>query len=193
MSSPFAAYGEAYQSFKCEGNNVNINSIEQIKQRQIENNNNFDATANSQQQVTPTGAEEEPLNELTGNSNGNDNGEPLLNLKNVCLNFGINENSGLITSEPQPPTCEECFTILSETQLEDLFPIVEPVFQGLVIETLEGLCNLLEDLTRDQDKERLYIILSNALRSTSTITLEQTTTILDCLLKLGLVIEPIRS
>ncbi|HSF49690.1 MAG TPA: hypothetical protein VLA74_02925 [Nitrososphaeraceae archaeon] len=52
---------------------------------------------------------------------------------------------------------------------------------------------MLEDLTGDQDKERLYIILSNALRSTSTITLEQTTTILDCLLKLGLVIEPIRS
>ena len=90
MSSPFSAYGEkAYQIFKCNGNNVNIDNIEQIKQRQTENNN-FDAAANSQQQqMTP---EKEPLNALTGsNSNGNDNGEPLLTLKNICLNFGINE------------------------------------------------------------------------------------------------------
>ncbi|HSF49449.1 MAG TPA: hypothetical protein VLA74_01705 [Nitrososphaeraceae archaeon] len=69
MSSPFVAYGEAYQSFKCKGNNVNIDSVEQIKQRQTENNNNFDAATNSQQQLTPTEAEgEEPLNALTGNS-----------------------------------------------------------------------------------------------------------------------------
>ena len=38
MSSPFVAYGEeAYQSFKCEGNNVNIDNIEQIQQLQTEN------------------------------------------------------------------------------------------------------------------------------------------------------------
>jgi hypothetical protein len=110
MSSPFVAYGEeAYQSFKCEGNNVNIDNIEQIQQLQTENNNNnnnFEAAANNQQQqMTPTGAEEgegEPLNALTGNSNGNGNGnsEPLLTLKNVCFNFGNNENNALITPEP---------------------------------------------------------------------------------------------
>jgi hypothetical protein len=105
----------------------------------------------------------------------------------------INNNNNVVVEEPTSPkllTCKNCFTILSETQIDDLFPIVEPVFQGLVIETLEGLCNLLDGLTRDDDKERLYIILSNALSSTTTITLEETTTILDCLIKLGLIIEP---
>jgi hypothetical protein len=64
----------AYQSFKCEGNNVNIDNIEQIQQRLTGNNNNiFDAAATSQQQqLKPTGAEEEEeeeeesLNVLTG-------------------------------------------------------------------------------------------------------------------------------
>ena len=80
ITSPFnAAYGEAYQNAKSDNRNIYIYDIEQIQlqqQTETNNNSNFDVIVTGQQQVTPE--EEEALNALTGNSNGN--GEPLLNL-----------------------------------------------------------------------------------------------------------------
>lgn len=65
--------------------------------------------ANGQQLIPEK--DEESLDVLTGNANGNGNSESLLNLEkyigNVCANFG-NENSPVVygASQEQLPSCE---------------------------------------------------------------------------------------
>ena len=179
------------KKIKCNNINVNVNGFNGVELGTLPTALNGLTT---EAQAADEG-EGEVGASSSRNGGGSDGGRPSGSDTDsrICINnndFNVADR-GTTPQPPEPRTCEECFTILSETQLDDLFPIIEPVFQGLVIETLEGLCNLFEDLTSDHDKERLYIIMSDALRSTATITLEETTTILDCLIKLGLIIEPI--
>ena len=87
--------------------------------------------------MTPTGEEEEPLNALTSNSNGNGNGERLLSLKNVCLNFGNNENSGLITP---PINTTETLTIIKnvDCQVNMTFCSYNPISSSDFTILIEG-------------------------------------------------------
>ena len=176
------------KKIKCNNINVNVNGFNGVEVGTLPTALNGLVTDDEAQASADEG-------EIGASSSGSDGGRPSGSDTDsrICINnndFNVADR-GTKPQPPEPRTCEECFTILSETQLDDLFPIVEPVFQGLVIETLEGLCNLFEDLTSDHDKEQLYIIVSDALRSTATITIKETTTILDCLIKLGFILEPI--
>ena len=91
--SPFAAFGDAYQSAKCDNTNVNINGIDQTQIQQQDQTNNLEeeATELNGQEMTP----EEALNAL----NGNGNGEPLLNLERNIVNVCINENDNELDAE----------------------------------------------------------------------------------------------
>ena len=92
ISSPFAAFGDAYQSAKCDNTNVNINGIDQSQiQQQDQTQNQEETTELNGQELTP----EEALNALTGNGNG----EPLLNIERNIVNVCINENDNELDAE----------------------------------------------------------------------------------------------
>jgi hypothetical protein len=94
ISSPFAAFGDAYQSAKCDNTNVNINGINQAQVQQQDQSSNLGEEATTElngQEMTP----EEALNAL----NGNGNGEPLLNLERNIVNVCINENDNELDAE----------------------------------------------------------------------------------------------
>jgi hypothetical protein len=141
--------------------------------------------------MTPTGAEEgegEPLNALTGNSNGNGNGEPLLTLKNVCLNFGINENSGLITQYDDdgngdgPTTCEECFEKkLSSKSLKDLLGYLSGVGWGLT-----EFC----DELADQEGEGAIELAVTLTLQVVQISDSEIQNVIECLKKIGFIPPP---
>ncbi len=120
ISSPFDAYGETYQSAKCDNINLNINDIGQ-KQIQQQNQEDSQTSADGQQLIPEK--EEESLDVLTGNANGNGNSKSLLNLEknivNVCANFG-NEDSPVVygASQEQLPSCE--VTVDTITGLGDI-------------------------------------------------------------------------
>jgi hypothetical protein len=96
ISSPLAAFGDAYQSAKCDNTNVNINGIDQkqIQQQDQIGELEEETAALNGQEMTP----EEALNAL----NGNGNGEPLLNLERNIVNVCINENDNELDAEFYP-------------------------------------------------------------------------------------------
>lgn len=144
--SSFTAYGEVYQSAKCDNTNVNINNINQEQVQRQSEGNNFDTSGTEAQQLTP----EEALNALTNNNN---NGEPLLNVErnivNICINDNDNELTGIFRGEQEsgnnnengPTTCEECFEEkLSDTSLDNFLGFLSGVGWGLT-----EFCNALAD------------------------------------------------
>jgi len=143
--SSFTAYGEIYQSAKCDNTNVNINGINQEQIQRQSENNHFDTSETEAQQLTP----EEALNALTNNNNG----EPLLNVErnivNICINDNDNELTGIFRGQQEsgnnnengPTTCEECFEEkLSDTSLDNFLGFLSGVGWGLT-----EFCNALAD------------------------------------------------
>jgi hypothetical protein len=92
---------------------------------------------------------------------------------------------------PPPPTCEGCFSILSEQDLEGFLEIFDQTIdsvtgQEIDINTLEDLCEFLETSTLISSSEK-FQLLSTTLNSQS-VSDEEEQIILQCLRDLGTVI-----
>jgi hypothetical protein len=77
--------------------------------------------------------------------------------KFVCIN---NNNNIVAVGEPEPPTCEECFTkFLSEEELDDL---IEAIIEDGGPDSLQGLCefiaNNLDEEGRAFISDRLFVL-----------------------------------
>lgn len=92
ISSPSTAFGDAYQSAKCDNTNANINGIDQTQVQRQDQSNTFgdESTELNGQELTP----EQALDALNGNG-----GEPLLNIERNIVNICINENDNELDAE----------------------------------------------------------------------------------------------
>lgn len=186
LYSPLNSYGEIYKNAKCDNTNVNINGIdqEQIQRQDVTNDLGTENTGLTGQELTP----EEAMNAL---SNGNGNGEPLLNIVknivNVCINDNENELTGIFTGEQNqainPLTCEECFTtVLDENQLMQLQDFLSAI--GVV--DLNGFCELLSDPTVPNEN-KLFAVLISLIVGAGVEDVDQLNRILECLENIGLI------
>jgi hypothetical protein len=180
-SSPLTAFGEKYQSAKCDNTNVNINGIDQDQiQRQDAKDNLSNEPGLTGQELIPENA----MNPLTGN-NGNGDDEPLLdierNIVNLCINDNENELTGIFRGEQNqnnnPLTCQECFT-------ENLEPIQITRLQTFLANTdfvdLDGFCEFLSDpAIPNDDKSNTVLLVLVLIVGVSDI--DQINRILECL------------
>jgi len=171
-----SSYGDI-QKIKCVNSNINVNGVDITK---------------IPEDTTATAAANEGGTEGANTQNGNNGLADRINfernLVNICVNYNQNDQIR-ISEEPEPQTCEQCFTrTLDEGQLEDLFPISPP--RGQPIDTLEDLCNLLDGITTTEQKQLAYLTILFGLDNTPSITDEERDAVIDCLLDLGLIVQP---
>ena len=79
------------------------------------------------------------------------------NSRIVCIN---NNNNIVVGEEPEPPTCEECFTtVLTDEELDDL---IQAIIENGGPDSLQGLCEYIaSDLTefgRAFISDRLFVL-----------------------------------
>ena len=110
--------------------------------------------------------------------------------ENELNNKLSNNNIIQSTEESLSPeqTCEDCFSILSQQKIEDVLIqfnliVTSDTKEDPNIQTLEDLCNFLESTTT---YEREYDALELSL-STNSVPNEQISSILQCLVDLGLI------
>ena len=166
-------------TFNCINPNViNINT---------ETNQSSLSSLSGLQQLIQNGVAQGLNGTLAGLSQNNLN----KTIVNLCF---INDNDNIVIEEEgegngtQPQSCEGCFNILSETQLDDIFPIVTP--GEPTIGTLVQLCNILEGLPAGEEKEQAYTGVFNILDNTPSISDAERDAVLDCLVQLGLITPP---
>ena len=178
-------------------------SIEKIRCNNININFIGDTTGNitlgNNGPVTPTAAAgaEGDLSPSSFGGNGYDdetnygydeeyNNNPDIGFECIINNNNTNTNFGDRNETEPQPTCETCFSILSDADREGFLDIVEAIL-GMEIEinTIEDLCEFLETSTAmsPQDKAAL---LSTSLNSES-VPDEDIITILNCLENLGII------
>ena len=99
---------------------------------------------------------------------------------NLCI---INDNDKIVIedeAQPEPPTCEECFTtILNEEELDDL---IQAIIEDGGPDSLQGICdfiaNSLDNLGRAFISDRLFVLGEDV-----EISEDKINEILDCLEK----------
>jgi hypothetical protein len=161
------------QKIKCINSNINVNGIDvtQIPQ---------DSTALA---ATNEGGTEAANTE---NSNGLTGINFDRNLVNICVN--LNHNEQVKVSQP---TCENCFSILSDQDLEGFLMIFDDTVDSATneeidINTLADLCEFLETSTILSSSEK-FALLSVTLNSQG-VSDEDEAIILQCLRDLGTVV-----
>ena len=120
--------------------------------------------------------------------------DPVTNQTLQCvLNTNVDPASidCVLPPTPEPPTCEGCFSILSEQDLEGFLEIFDQTIdsvtgQEIDINTLEDLCEFLETSTLISSSEK-FQLLSTTLGSQG-ISDEDEQIILQCLKDLGTVL-----
>ena len=120
--------------------------------------------------------------------------DPVTNQTLQCvLNTNVDPTSidCVLPPTPEPPTCEGCFSILSEQDLEGFLGIFDDTIDSVTgeeidINTLEDLCEFLETSTLIPSSEK-FQLLSTTLGSQG-ISDEDEQIILQCLRDLGTVI-----
>jgi hypothetical protein len=99
----------------------------------------------------------------------------------VCINN--NNNAGQGGEEPEPLTCEECFTtVLDDTQLMNL-----QQFLSIEYGNLEGLCEVLSN--PDVSNESKLFALSYSLGRFANADSDQIDKILECLERIGFIVR----
>ena len=120
--------------------------------------------------------------------------DPVTNQTLQCvLNTSVDPASidCVLPPTPEPPTCEGCFSILSEQDLEGFLGIFDDTIDSVTgaeidINTLEDLCEFLETSTLISSSEK-FQLLSTTLNSQG-VSDEDEQIILQCLRDLGTVI-----
>ena len=120
--------------------------------------------------------------------------DPVTNQTLRCvLNTSVDPASidCVLPPTPEPPTCEGCFSILSEQDLEGFLEIFDQTIdsvtgQEIDINTLEDLCEFLETSTLISSSEK-FLLLSTTLSSQG-VSDEDEQIIIQCLRDLGTVI-----
>ena len=120
--------------------------------------------------------------------------DPVTNQTLQCvLNTSVDPASidCVLPPTPEPPTCEGCFSILSEQDLEGFLMIFDDTIdsatgQEIDINTLEDLCEFLETSTLISSSDK-FGILSTTLNSEG-VSDEDEQIILQCLRDLGTII-----
>jgi hypothetical protein len=98
----------------------------------------------------------------------------------VCIN---NNNNIVAIGEPEPPTCEECFTkVLSEEEekLDDLIQAIEVASEGEV-SSLQELCELFTEVVQDEGFRAFISETLFTLGGDVRISEDKINEILDCL------------
>ena len=163
------------QKIKCVNSNINVNGIDITE---IPQDANMLAAAN-EAGAGPDG---------TNTQNGNGLGDRInfdRNLVNICINVNVNDQlkvSPPTDGEPQPPTCEECFT--QNLQLEEINDLLSEI--GFISDsnlTLQELCDFIADIVAAGNQEQLQFLSSNLALAflDATLTEDQFNTVLDCL------------
>ena len=125
----------------------------------------------------------------TNTQNGNGLGDRInfdRNLVNICINVNVNDQlkvSPPTDGEPQPPTCEECFT--QNLQLEEINDLLTEwdVVSQTEGTTLQELCDIIADIVAVGNPQQLQLLSSNLAVAflDATLTDAQFNTVLDCL------------
>ena len=165
-------------SLKCNNINVNVNGLE------------LDILSPSLSTLL-TGGEADATAYSYGGGNGNYGSGPSgseTDFKFICINNNNNTVIGVVDGKTPilPPTpvttCEDCFSVLSETQITSLIEIVRA-------ESIAEFCDRLSATVNSNDETEIVIIALRELESLEEITSQQSEAIIECLIDIG-VIEP---
>ena len=163
---------------KCVNSNINVNGI--------------DITQIPRDDTATRAAANEGGAEGAYTQNGNglvDRIDFDRNLVNICVN--VNDNEQVKVSPPEEQTCENCFSILSEQDLEGFLMIFDQTVDSATgeeidINTVADLCEFLETSTVLSSSEK-FALLSVTLNSQG-VSDEDEAIILQCLRNLGTVV-----
>ena len=172
-----SSYGDI-QKIKCVNSNINVNGI--------------DITQIPRDDTATRAAANEGGAEGAYTQNGNglvDRIDFDRNLVNICVN--VNDNEQVKVSPPEEQTCENCFSILSEQDLEGFLMIFDQTVDSATgeeidINTVADLCEFLETSTVLSSSEK-FALLSVTLNSQG-VSDEDEAIILQCLRNLGTVV-----
>jgi hypothetical protein len=159
------------QKIKCINSNINVNGIDIT---QIPQDGTGVAAANEE------GAE--AANAQNGNNGIANRINFERNLVNICINY--NQNDQLrISEEPEPLTCEECFTKnLDQEEVSDVVTEIREISRGQIT-TLEELCERLSEIVASGNQGVLQNAsneLAEAFQNAG-LSEDQFNTVLDCL------------
>ena len=167
------------KSIKCNNVNVNINGLEL----------NVLPPALSTL-LTGGEADDNAYSYGSGERNyGSESSGSETDFRFICINNNNNTvvgvDNGTTPIQPEPITCEECFTEnLTVGQLNSLLSFLAI----LNFENLEGLCEFLSDSTTSNANK--LVVLVSLLSGIEGITEENFDSVVDCLEELGLIIVP---
>jgi len=173
----------------CINNNVNING----------NNNGTINVGNSGKSATGSGTDEGYLGvgSLGGNyGEGYDNGYNKQKDKSfLCIINNNNNNTNIIAGgnqtepEPEPTPCENCFSSLSPTEINEFLTELTPLTPNQApIQSLTQFCAILDILVPN---EQTFSAIQAALVATTGVSIEELESILFCLERLGLIVPPV--
>src|SRR5215211_9057949 len=175
----------------CINNNVNING----------NNNGTINVGNSGKSATGSGTDEGYLG--VGSLGGNygeegydNNGYNKQKDKGFsCIINNNNNNTNIIAGgnqtepEPEPTPCENCFSSLSPTEINEFLTELPPLTPNQApIQSLTQFCALLDILVPN---EQTFSAIQAALVATTGVSIEELESILFCLERLGLIVPPV--
>jgi hypothetical protein len=118
----------------------------------------------------------------------------------TCIINNNNNNTNIIAGgnqtepepEPEPTPCENCFSSLSPTEinefLTELSILTTP--SPAPIQSLAQLCAILDSLVTLQSKEQAFTAIQDALAATTGVSMAERSDILICLQQLELIIAP---
>jgi len=173
----------------CINNNVNING----------NNNGTINVGNSGKSATGSGTDEGYLGvgSLGGNGEeGYDNGyNKQKDAGFTCIINNNNNNTNIIAGgnqtepEPEPTPCENCFSSLSPTEINEFLTELPPLTPNQApIQSLAQFCAILDILVPN---EQTFSAIQAALVATTGVSIEELESILFCLDRLGLIVPPV--
>ena len=172
----------------CINNNVNING----------NNNGTINVGNSGKSATGSETDEGYLGvgSLGGNGEeGYDNGyNKQKDAGFTCIINNNNNNTNIIAGgnqtepEPEPTPCENCFSSLSPTEINEFLTELPPLTPNQApIQSLAQFCAILDTLVPN---EQTFSAIQAALVATTGVSIEELESILFCLDRLGLIVPP---
>jgi hypothetical protein len=126
---------------KCNNINVNLNGIN----ANIGLPNNGPVTSPIAVAQEEEEEDDEKSNSIERNDDESDEGrdrqsDSNTNSKIVCIN---NNNNIVAIGEPEPPTCEECFTKVLSEEEEKLDDLIQAIIEDGGPDSLQGLCEFI--------------------------------------------------
>ena len=162
MENMIEAQTNLKKKVKCNNINVNLNGIDVNIGLPFNNGPVTNLVALAQDDNDD---DEIESNSIESNDDGNYNGKDAqsdsdTNSKIVCIN---NNNNIVAVGEPEPPTCEECFTKVLSEEEEKLDDLIEAIENDGGPASLQELCELFTEFVQDADfrafiSERLFTL-----------------------------------